>query len=598
MTGNAQLVRNIRSAAVDAFSNHKIERVDLGPGDVVLRNALPVPNAHKDILERFDHWVSICPDQVLVGDLRDTTVQLTYEQASASVNQLAATLQAMELAPGAVVAAVAGASCAHAVLKLACLRVGLVHVPMSPDHTQSESGRQKINHMIATCKPNLIVGSPKIFEALAARHNGAIFTNFEELTAQAEANITSQLIIADHSPGDLAAIYFTSGSTGAPKGVQTTRRMISAVQAGVAAHWAFLGETSPVIADWLPWHHVFGGLDNFFKMIWNGGSYYIRSVPKRENSTETATRIAEIRPTVYTDVPFGIALLLDELEKRPQLLVGFFERLELIFFAGAGMDAETWSRLNHLIRASHSLCRPSLRLASGYGATEAGSTICLGHEQPASPGEIGVPLAQTELRLVETDGRTELRVRGPHISPGYIGASGFSPMPLDDQGYLTTGDTCIALRPGVPEKGLVFDGRLAEDFKLTNGTLVKVGGLRQLLLSVCAPYLDDVAITGEARSYVGVLLFPSYSANALDPQERQRVFATALMQHNTRWQGSSMAVRRAVIQTAPPDPIKGEINDKGHLVQRQCLANRIADVKRLYALKADDTVLMLDESFT
>ncbi|MCY3994761.1 MAG: AMP-binding protein [Rhodobacter sp.] len=589
------IYKSLRVRPEQDFARFELERSEPAAGEILLRNLRPAPNEDQDIMDRFDQWAETSPDHCLVSRLLNAGEYVTYGDARRKADALARALMIRGLRPGAVIATIVDASCNLAIFKLACLRAAMVHVPIARANLSSDLGHMKIDAMLGIGKPDLVLTNPGVSSELKAGGVSVETFSLDDLLAQAPETSTSQTTWPDYQPSDLAAIYFTSGSTGLPKGVQITRRMISAVQSRVAAHWPFLTETRPMMADWLPWHHVFGGLDNFFKMVWNGGSYFIRPVPRRHDIAEIAEQIAQLQPTVYTDVPFGISLLLDHFEERPDLLQAFLGRLQLIFFAGAGMDGDTWKKLNKLIpkpKEDHrSPDTAALRLASGYGSTESGSTICLGHERPASPGEIGIPLPNTELRLVETDGRLELRVRGPHVSPGYVGVDGQRPMPLDDQGFLMTGDTVASLRANRPETGMVFDGRLAEDFKLTNGTRVKVGALRQLILSACSPFLADVAIAGESRPYIGVLLFPSKHALSLEAAELRRALSKALAEHNICWPGSSMAIRRAVIQTDPANAAEGEINDKGQLVQRRTLKRRAVDVKRLFAASADDEVI-------
>ncbi len=578
------------------FARFELERSEQPSGDMLLRNLRPAPNQNQDVMDRFDRWADASPDHCFVSQLPNAGEPVSYGEARRRADALARTLMARGLGQGAVIGTIADASCSLAIFKLACLRAGMVHVPVAQANLDSDLGRKKIAAMLRICKPELVLTGSGESSEFEEDGEAVEIVSLDDVLAEVPEATESQPVWPDHQPDDLAAIYFTSGSTGLPKGVMITRGMISAVQSRVAAHWPFLSEARPVMADWLPWHHVFGGLDNFFKMVWNGGSYFIRPAPRQHDMAEIVDQIAQLQPTVHTDVPFGISLLLDHFEERPDLLRAFLGRLQLIFFAGAGMDGETWTRLNRLIPEpkgdNRSQDATPLRLASGYGSTESGSTICLGHERPASPGEIGIPLPSTELRLVDTDGRLELRVRGPHVSPGYVGLDGQRPMPLDDQGFLMTGDTVAALRADLPETGMVFDGRLAEDFKLTNGTRVKVGALRQMILSACSPFLADVAIAGESKPYIGVQLFPSEHAMSLDMDELRRVFSKALAEHNIRWPGSSMAVRRAVIQTDPANAAEGEINDKGHLVQRRTLMRRAADVKRLFAARPDKDVIV------
>ncbi len=583
---------------INAFARTDIRRHDSDDGGIILENALQPPSPAPDIIERLDRWALHDGGMALisepVGAERHT---LTYGEAAKSSSALAWMFIAMGLEPGDVVSVVAGAGCDHALVKFACLRAGLIHAPLSPALANSDSGRAKLSSRLQVCKPILVLTEDGILEDVRGlqAEAGPEVRSLSQFVASAmsvrQADGPARQRMASISPEDTAAIYFTSGSTGDAKGVIITRSMISAVHGAIACHWPFLADHRPTMADWLPWHHVFGGLDNFFKMIWNGGAYHVRAAPAKENIDEAARFMAAIRPTVYVDVPFGIKLLLDQLENNDKISADFFSRLELIFFAGAGMDAATWSRLNGLVRRSANDVLPHLRIASGFGSTEAASTICLAHEAPGSPGEIGVPLPGNALRLVEVEGRTEMRIRGPIVSPGYIGAEGLIPMPLDEMGFLPTGDTGASVRPFHPELGLRFDGRAAEDFKLTNGTMVRVGALRHLLLAACAPHLADVAIAGEAQDHLAVLLFPGSASEGMETADLDKFFETALTEHNAQWPNRSMAIRCAAVMSAPANPDAGEVNDKGHLVQRKCLKNRQSDVDRLYAKQPDPSII-------
>lgn len=585
----------------EAFAVYDIRRQDRDDGSIILRNAVSLPSPIPDIIDRFLQWAEANPEAVLVSETSTGARRvLTYGEAAQISASLGSRLIARGCRPGKVICVITGAGCDHAIVKLACLRASLVHAPLSPALIASETGRSRLKEMIQICQPEIIVCDQDSISTLEELETGCVaeIISLSSLISEAKRDADNKQsalyeIQNSASPEDLSAIYFTSGSTGAAKGVQITRGMIGAVQSAVAAHWPFLAHDRPVIADWLPWHHVFGGLDNFFKMVWNGGAYHFRSAPQPSSIAETAALIAETRPSIYIDVPLGIKLLLQELENDPEICAAFFSRLELIFFAGAGMDSETWSRLNNVLRQSTELVRPSLRLGSGYGSTEAGSTICLAHEQPDGPGEIGVPLPGHALRIAEVDGVMEIRVRGPNVSPGYIDLNGSRPMPLDELGFLKTGDVAAPVRPLHPELGLRFDGRLAEDFKLTNGTRVRVGALRQILLAACAPYIADIAIAGETQDYLSALLFTSPAADELDVHTKNRFFEKALAEHNDQWSNSSMAIRRAIVLDGSPDPESGEVNDKGHLVQRRCLQNRHADVQRLYSKQPDRDIIVV-----
>jgi len=401
---------------------------------------------------------------------------------------------------------------------------------------------------------------------------------------------------ATANPDAPAAIYFTSGSTGDPKGVSVTRRMIASCQSAYGVHWPFLAASRPALIDWLPWHHVFGGLDNFHKMVWYGGAYHVEAAPGPDNMAALAARIRTVRPTIHINVPYGIDLLLDHLAHDPGTRAALFERLDLIFFAGAGMSALTWQRLQDAVAAGpHGPGGPPLVL-SGYGATEAGSTMCLGHEPAGRTDEIGLPLPGHSLRLAPIDDALEVRFRGPNVSPGYVGPEGLAPVSEDDEGFLRTGDLARALHDGAPERGLCFDGRLAEDFKLTTGTRVKVGALRHAILAACAPDLQDVAIAGAGHDRIAIILFPTTTALAAGGDVLHARMTPALSAHNTRFPGSSTSVFRAALADGPPDRTAGEINDKGHLVQKTCLRNRADLVARLYADPPDPDIIRPDNA--
>ena len=456
--------------------------------------------------------------------------------------------------------------------------------------------------MLGILRPSLIVtgtDDPPDLRTVA-RSLGARTTPLSRLVRDAPpvesaaGRISEVGCARDHgrAPDETAAVYFTSGSTGNPRGVIVTRRMISAVHGAGATHWPFLTRRRPVMMDWLPWHHVFGGLDNFFKMVWNGGAYHVVAAPAPETIADTVLLAGRVAPTLHVDVPLGLRLLLDRLESDVESREAFFERLDLVFFAGAGLDSETWARLTRMIGRFADRAPAVPRLASGYGCTEAGSTVCLAHEEPSRPDEIGIPLPGHALRLVDVDGRIEARVRGPTVSPGYLGPTGRSPMPLDAEGFLCTGDAVASVLANRPEHGLRFDGRLAEDFKLSSGTWIRVDGLRRTILGACSPYIADVAIAGEARDSLRALLFPSHEGVRIGGRRLARVCELALMRHNAEQPGSSTAIVRAMVMAGPPNPGAGELNDKGHLVQRRCLANRRDDVEHLFTVHADSRIVV------
>ncbi len=569
----------------------QIERTDRPDGGVVLRNTVPLPDPLPDVLERFRHFAATTPDATLVSEpAEDGDLLLSYSEADQQSDDMASVLAGGGYSPGDRIAVLVGASNRHAALKVACLKTGVVHVPLSPGLVTSDFGRRKLAVFLAVADPALVVGEAGMLSDLGPAADRYATATWADLAGQGGAGFAEHT----YGPDDPAAIYFTSGSTGTPKGVIVTRRMIASCQAAYALHYPYLTRRPPVLIDWLPWHHVFGGLDNFFKMVWNGGAYHIDAPPDPERVDQMAARIRAFPPSLHINVPYGLALLVDRLAADAETRAAFFSQLEAIFFAGAAIDAEAWARLQGAVAAGPHGPSGAPAVLSGYGSTEAGSTICVAHEPPGRPGEVGLPLAGHDLLMAPVDGALECRFRGPNVSPGYLTADGPVPMPLDDDGFLCTGDLVAALHDGAPERGLRFDGRIAEDFKLTTGTRVKVGSLRYALLEACAPHVADVAIAGEGKAYLAAILFPR--TDAVDDLAALKAdIVAALAAHNEQHPGLSTAIAKAVLADSPADPDAGEINDKGHLVQRRTLKNRAEQVNALFAPSPPEPVISLDQ---
>jgi feruloyl-CoA synthase len=573
---------------------NQIEREDRPDGSILLHNRAPLPDVLPDLLERFDHWVALDRGAAFISERENGDIQTTsYGAMDEFSDALAQDLVARGLTHGDCVAVIAGAGTLHAALKLACLKAGLVHVPLSPLLLTSEHGRDRLAGLLAAAEPRLTVVQA---ETLTGKLAGLCGTAVDPVELTNVTAAQTAFARAAVTPDDSAAIYFTSGSTGDPKGVSITRRMIASCQCAYGVHWPFLAARRPALIDWLPWHHVFGGLDNFHKMVWYGGAYHVEVPPGPDNMEALATRIRDVRPTIHINVPYGIDLLLDHLDGDATTRAALFERLDLIFFAGAGMGAQTWQRMQAAVAAGpHGPGGPPLVL-SGYGATEAGSTMCLGHEPAGRTDEIGLPLPGHSLHLAPVDDALEVRFRGPNVSPGYVGPDGLTPVSLDEEGFLRTGDLACARQDGAPEHGLCFDGRLAEDFKLTTGTRVKVGALRHAILAACAPHAQDVAIAGAGQDRIAIILFPTPTTPADENDDPQARMAEALAAHNARMPASSTSIFRAAIADGPPDRAAGEINDKGHLVQKACLRNRADLVARLYTDPPDPVIICPDNA--
>ncbi|MCO5072979.1 MAG: AMP-binding protein [Rhizobiaceae bacterium] len=546
-------------------SGMKLVERRLDDGTIAYANSIPLPDDRPDVLDRLRHWAAERPDHPLLsepaGDGRRT---ITYGEALARARALRALLAGrFGLARGDVVATLAPAGIDALLLKLACLVGGFVHVALPPFPFRDGMASEATKPFLDVAAPKLLVapeGHPSI-ERLGAVVIG------ELVQAGGTALADGDNDDAPAAPDDWAAIFFTSGSTGAAKGVPITRGMISSNQAAIAAMWPFISN-APVLIDWLPWHHVFGGLDNIFKMVWNGGTLHVDAPPGPDTMAATVALMEAVQPTLHIAVPLGLRLLLDRLEGDARATAAFLRRLRAIFFAGAGIDADLWARLA-AFRDRHG----GFEILSGYGATEAASTICLSPAPLERPGELGIPLPGHRIVLGEADGRTELTVAGPNVAPCYLVGGERRLLPLDARGFYRTGDAAMLRARADGIKVFGFDGRLAEDFKLSSGVKVRTGSLRAGLIAQCAPLVADVVVGGENRERLVALVFAAAPASS---PGLVADLSARLANWNAAQAGASTRIARFAIAAAPADRARGELSDKGQIVQSRYLRNHAA----------------------
>ena len=434
---------------------------------------------------------------------------------------------------------------------------------------------------------------------------GRLATDFAALTSGLE-DAAVDAAHASVGPATIARILFTSGSTGTPKGVIITHRMLCSNQAMAVHALPFLRSEPPVIVDWLPWNHIFG-VQNVTMMMYHGGTIYIddgRPLPGRMD--ETIRNLREIAPTLYYNVPKGFEMLAHQLRREPALRQRFFSRLRLNFFAGASLAQHVWDGLDELAVAT---IGERIFMMTGLGATETGPSATFCTRERTGSGSIGLPLPGVELKLVPSDGKLEARVKGPAITPGYWRAPELTAKAYDADGYYCFGDAVRFADPATPELGFVFDGRIAEDFKLSTGTWVSVGPLRQRFIAAFAPYARDVVLTGLDRDFVGAILIPDVDAcRAAVPglpasAALAEVFAVAGLRAGLRDRlrtlaatatGSSNRIRRLAVLADPPSIDAGEITDKGSINQRAVLAHRAALVEAMHADQPHADIVALD----
>jgi len=505
-------------------------------------------------------------------------------------------------------------------LGLGAALVGVPFAPVSAAYTRPGQGFSKLRHIAGLVRPGLVfvdnwsryAGAAEVFDGV-----GAEIVVADDIPADAKVTPFAELAGTPPTPAvDAAAegvgpdtilkILFTSGSTDMPKGVINTHRMICANQTMILHGWPFLRERPPVLLDWLPWSHTFAGNFDFYLALWNGGAYYIdEGKPAPGLIERTVANLREVSPTIALNVPAGYMLLLGFLERDAELAKRFFGDLDILFYAGAAMDENLQARIRKLAAESGK----DVPLISAWGATET-APFATGMNFPTEyRGNIGLPAPGSEIKLAPVEDKLEIRVRGPNVTPGYWRQPAATEAGFDEEGFYRSGDAVKFADPDDPSKGLVFDGRIVENFKLSTGTWVHVGALRLALIAECAPVVQDCVITGQDRDWVGALAFPSLAgcrslcpelpADAplgdliREPTVRQALEA-GLKRLAERGGGSSMRVARALLVAEPPTIDAGEITDKGYINQRAVLDHRAALVERLHADKPDEEVVAID----
>jgi feruloyl-CoA synthase len=590
-------------------------------GGLVLRSRhqlKPYARCTGDFLER---WAALAPGRdFLVQRSADGTWRaLSYGQALVQVRRIAAWLLEQKLSEQRPVAILSQNSLEHGVLSLACLHVGIPVAPISPAYSLVSRDFCKLKSIVGTLNPGVVyVGEAQRFaEALRATrdlHQGTVVAgdndglpqgvvSFATLTG-ANNDAAVARAFAAITPDTIAKLMFTSGSTGEPKAVITTQRMLCSNQQAIAQVWRFLDQP-PVLVDWLPWHHTFGGNHNFNLVLRNGGTLYIddgRPLPGQFETT--LANLRDVAPTLCLNVPRALNMLVDALSNEAALRERFFSRLQVLFYAGAALSQPVWGALRAL--GEQTVGRPPTLLSS-WGLTETAPAATTCHFQPQSAGVIGLPIPGCELKLVANGQKLEVRVRGPNVTPGYWKRPDLTARLFDQDGFIETGDAMHLVDPDHPEQGLFFDGRVAEDFKLSSATWVSVGTLRLAALAALAPVAEDVVVTGHDRDEIGLLIFPNLSAcrklSALPsdaepasvlqhPSVRASV-ATGLATLNGSSQGSSTTAARALLLQEPPSLDAGEITDKGYVNQRTVLARRAAWVDLLYAAASAEVITPL-----
>jgi feruloyl-CoA synthase len=589
-----------------------IETRSLPGGGMVMRSRQELQPYPSRLGELLQTWAQAAPDRTFLaertgeGDWR----RVTYGAALDAVERIGSALLERGLGETRPVALLSDNGIDHGLLQLAAMQVGIPAVPVSPAYSLLAEDHAQLRYILDLVRPGLV------YAADGARYAGALKTAAAiaptELAVSANppdglaAALFETLLAADRipdlktrfaatGPDTLAKILFTSGSTGKPKGVLNTQRMLCSNQQALAQAWPFLEERPPVIVDWLPWSHTFGGNHNFNLVLRNGGTLYIDGGKPAPGLIETTVRnLREVPSTFHFNVPRGYEMLIPHLERDEVLREVFFRDLDAIFYAAAALPQPLWEKLEDL-----SILATGRRVVmlSAWGSTETAPSATQVHFLIERAGVIGLPGAGTEIKLAPVESKLELRVKGPNVTPGYWKRPELGREAFDEDGFLRTGDAGKLADPCDPSQGILFDGRLAENFKLTSGTWVHVGELRLEILAAAAPLVQDVVVTGHGRQEVGLLVFPNpMSCRSLCPGAAEDAslaelirqpevlgrLAASLAALNLTHASSSRRIARVLLLAEPPSIAAGEVTDKGYVNQRAVLERRAALVDRLY----------------
>jgi feruloyl-CoA synthase len=568
------------------------------------RSPRPLPAYPVRLTDRLEHWAGAAPDRAFLcrRDASGAWVRLTYGAALPRVRAIAAALVERGLSANRPIVILSGNSIEHGLLALAAMYCGVPYAPIAPSYSLLARQYTTLTKIFEAMQPGLVFADdverfrpalesvcPSGVEVVSCAASDAMgATPFDALEGTPNGALGRAHASVDADT--LAKILYTSGSTGTPKGVINTQRMLCANQEMIRTVMALLAEEPPILCDWLPWNHTFGGNHNFGLVLYNGGTLYMDDgKPTPEGFQTTLANLREIATTAYFNVPRGYDLLVPVLRADAEFRTHFFSRVKMLFCAAAALRQEIAEALE---RAALETRGERIPFVTGLGATESAPFALCAGDSAFTGGRIGVPAPGVELKLAPVSGKYEGRLRGPNITPGYWRDPQLTRAAFDEEGFYCLGDALGFADPDDPAKGFVFEGRLSEDFKLSTGTWVRVGPLRAALLAHLGDLVFDVVIGGHDRDYVAALIFPNrVRCQGMTLAELGQLVGRMLAEFAETHPGTSTAVRRAVILDDPPAIDAQELTEKGSVNQKAVLRNRAAVVERLFAEGLDGSLI-------
>jgi feruloyl-CoA synthase len=589
-------------------------------GSLYARSPYELGPYPETMTEPLEHWARVAPDRTFLA-ARDPDGQWRRLAYAALLDQVRSVGQALvdrELSANRAIVILSGNGLEHAVLAIAAMYVGVPYAPVAPSYSLLSRDYATLAAIWSLMRPGLVFAAdgPRFERALASlptsdveivtveplrdRRRATPFASLVETAPRADVDTARRRV----GPDTVAKVLFTSGSTGAPKGVINTQRMLTANQEQIRTVMAFLGDEPPVLCDWLPWNHTFGGNHNFGLTLYNGGTLYLDAgSPTAAGFSTTLANLREIATTAYFNVPRAYEMLLPPLAADTAFRRLFFSRLKMLFYAAAGLRQQVSDDFEAL---AIDACGERIPWVTGLGATEtAPFAMCTGAMADPVAGRIGVPVPGVELKVARVGSRLEARVRGPNVMPGYWRDPDLTAESFDEEAFYRMGDAVGLVDPKDAARGFTFQGRLTEDFKLSTGTWVRVGPLRAAVLSHFGDLIQDVVIAGHDRAEVGVLVFPNLATcrriagwipdgpvrDALAHPEVLSRFRSALQTFAAGQPGSSTRVERALLLEQPPSIDAREVTDKGSINQRAVLAHRQTLVEELYGAAGSSLVI-------